>query len=139
MRDTSSTCYTFHNGQHKDYPDTIFVFGSNLAGRHGKGAALYAAQNCGARYGEGVGMFGKSYAIPTKDKSLSVLSLKQIKTYVDMFKLTAFINKSLTFFITPIGTGCNRLAGYSHEEIAPMFKGCPENCILPGEWRKYLE
>ena len=139
MRDTSvtsPTSVTFHNGQHKDYPDTIFVFGSNLAGRHGKGAALYAAQNCGAKYGEGVGMYGKSYAIPTKDKSLSVLSLTQIKKHVDMFKLTAYLNQSLTFFITPIGTG---LAGYSHEEIAPMFKGCPENCILPGEWRKYLE
>jgi hypothetical protein len=107
---------------------SIFVFGSNLAGRHGKGAALSARQNHGAIYGQGVGLQGKSYAIPTKDANIKTLPLENIRQYVDVFKSFARANPHMTFQVTSIGCG---LAGYKPEQIAPMFEGSPSNCILP--------
>lgn len=113
----------------------IFVFGSNLAGRHGKGAALYARKNYGAVYGVGVGLTGSAYAIPTKDGKLRTLPLNRIKEYVDAFLDFAAQNPNLTFRVTAIGTG---LAGYSHADIAPLFEGAPSNCNLPTEWATYV-
>lgn len=113
--------------------DPVFVFGSNKAGHHGKGAALWAKQHRGAVYGVGVGPTGNSYAIPTKDENLRTLPLSEIQGYVAGFISYAFDHPELTFQVTPIGTG---LAGYSHEQIAPMFKGAPSNCLLPNEWRE---
>lgn len=112
---------------------SIFVFGSNLAGRHGKGAALHARQNYGAVYGQGVGPQGSSYAIPTKDANLKTLSLDAIKIHVDMFLNFAREHQHLDFFVTRIGCG---LAGYQDEQIAPMFANAPSNCQLPEGWRK---
>ncbi len=112
---------------------TIFVFGSNLAGRHGKGAALYARRYYFAKYGVGRGLTGSSYAIPTKDKFLHTLPLSEIKKYVGEFIEFATNNPKKTFQVTAIGTG---LAGYRHEQIAPMFKNAPSNCQLPPEWIK---
>lgn len=114
----------------------IFVFGSNLAGRHGKGAALFALKNHGAIYGQGHGLQGNSYGIPTKDSRLNVLSLETIEIYVQNFRIFAAINPQLTFNITRIGCG---LAGYKDEQIAPMFIGCSENCKLPEEWVKVIK
>ena len=111
----------------------IFVFGSNLAGRHGAGAALHALRNCGAVYGQGVGRQGNSYAIPTKNRYIRTLPLATIEVFVKDFLAYAAIHKELRFFVTAIGTG---LAGYSSEDIAPMFAGAPENCDLPEGWRK---
>jgi hypothetical protein len=112
---------------------TVFVFGSNLAGRHGKGAALHARQHHGAIYGRGVGRQGMSYAIPTKDANLRTLPLDVIHDHVRDFIEYASTHRSLVFEVTAIGTG---LAGYKHEQIAPMFKGVPHNCQLPAEWRE---
>ena len=73
----------------------VFVFGSNLAGRHGKGAALHARQQHGAIYGQGVGLQGSSYAIPTKDSLLRTLPLSEINKYVYDFLIHityAFLN-----------------------------------------------
>lgn len=112
----------------------IFVFGSNLAGRHGAGAALYARKHYRAKYGIGVGRTGNSYAIPTKDYNLKTLPLGVIRMYVREFLDYARINQGLSFKVTAIGTG---LAGYSHQEIAPMFQDAPDNCILPNEWKEY--
>lgn len=109
----------------------IFVFGSNLAGRHGKGAALTAKQEYQAEYGIGIGRTGNSYAIPTKDNNLKVLSLIEIETYVIQFIKYAEENPDLIFNITRIGCG---LAGYKDHQISPMFKNIPSNCILPKEW-----
>lgn len=106
----------------------IFVFGSNLAGRHGKGAALYARQHHGAIYGNGHGIQGNSYAIPTKDENLRTLPLDFIAAYVQRFLKFARRHPEWTFKVTAIGTG---LAGYNPEQIAPMFRPCPENVILP--------
>jgi hypothetical protein len=111
----------------------IFVFGSNESGRHGKGAALTAYQEHGAVYGEGEGFFGQSYAIPTKDRDLESLSLRRIKKNVERFIEFAKVNPEKSFKVTRIGCG---LAGYRDEEIAPFFKGAPENCNLPEGWRE---
>ena len=111
----------------------IFVFGSNLAGRHGKGAALCARKNYGAEYGIGVGRTGNSYAIPTKDKYLHVLPLHLIKRYVDEFLNYARLHPELEFEVTKIGCG---LAGYTEDEIKPMFELAPTNCHLPNGWRR---
>ncbi|AMO43509.1 hypothetical protein [Pseudomonas phage K4] len=113
----------------------IFVFGSNLAGRHGKGAAKYALKHHGAKYGEGVGHFGNSFAIPTKDYQIRTLPLRRIKQFVDMFLYYAEHNPQLEFYLTPIGCG---LAGYKPEDIAPMFKNSPSNVELPEEFKKVL-
>lgn len=113
---------------------TIFVFGSNLAGRHGKGAALTAYRQHGAVYGEGVGLYGNSYAIPTKDENLVTLPLHKIKKYVDVFIRFAELNPDMKFEVTRIGCG---FAGYEDSDIAPMFVNAPSNCILPVGWRTY--
>jgi hypothetical protein len=112
--------------------ESIFVFGSNLAGRHGKGAALEAVTKHGAVYGKGVGLYGKSYAIPTKDEDLKTLPLNRIGKYVDTFLRFARLNPEMKFEVTRIGCG---LAGYEDKDIAPMFKDSPNNVILPAGWR----
>lgn len=108
-----------------------FVFGSNRAGKHGKGAALWARQHRGAIYGVGEGMQGNSYAIPTKDERLRTLPLEQIAAHVECFLDFARRNPQMRFQLTPIGCG---LAGYQHEQIAPMFRDAPENVIIPKEF-----
>lgn len=114
----------------------IFVFGSNLAGRHGKGAALHARKNFGAIYGLGAGFQGQSYAIPTKDYDLRTLGLESIKTYVEGFLFFARAHSEMRFNVTRIGCG---LAGYSDWQIAPMFKDAPPNCELPLGWRSFSQ
>lgn len=112
----------------------IFVFGSNEAGRHGAGAALAAYREHGAVYGNGNGIQGNSYAIPTKDHSIKTLPLNKIKGYVDSFIKFATLNPDMKFNVTRIGCG---LAGYEDADIAPLFKKAPENCILPSGWRTF--
>ena len=106
-----------------------FVFGSNEAGRHGKGAALHARKHYGAVYGVGFGCTGDAWAIPTKDGNLRTLPLDQIGRYVRQFLAYATENPELTFKVTAIGTG---LAGHRHEDVAPMFDGAPANCQTNG-------
>lgn len=113
----------------------VFVFGSNTAGRHGKGAALFARLKRGAIYGQGEGLQGQSYAIPTKgvrpDRGLYSLSLEDIKPGVERFLAFAVSRPDLTFEVTPIGCG---LASYAPAQIAPMFQGAPSNCLLPRDF-----
>lgn len=115
----------------------IFVFGSNLAGRHGMGAAKYARAHFGAIYGKGEGMQGGSYAIPTKNAKLAVLPLASIRGHVRTFLDFARAKPDLLFQVTPIGCG---LAGYTRAEIAPLFEGAPPNCVFLDEagkdWRE---
>jgi hypothetical protein len=112
-------------------PDRVFVFGSNLSGVHGAGAAHFAMQHRGATWGLGVGPSGNSYAIPTKDEKIDTLPLSVIQVYVRGFLAYARANPEINFEVTPIGTG---LAGYTHGDIAPMFRDAPLNCDLPVEW-----
>jgi len=116
----------------------IFVFGSNLAGRHGRGAALEARERHGAVYGKGIGHYGNSYAIPTKDanRELNVLPLAQISKYVNDFIAYAKQHPELSFNVTRIGCG---LAGYSVHEIAPLFHAAPSNCNLPDDFLAVLK
>ena len=100
-------------------PDEIFVFGSNLSGYHGAGAARQAKLDFGAVQGEGIGHFGQSYALPTVQHHIrGKLGLPEIKMYVNQFIDYARSNKSKTFLVTEVGCG---LAGYAVEEIAPLF------------------
>lgn len=113
----------------------IFVFGSNLAGRHGKGAAKEAVERYGAVYGQGVGMQGNSYAIPTKDKNLQTLPLIDIKKYVNRFLLFAQKHPTMQFYVTAIGCG---LANYEPSDIAPMFRSATKNVLLPPTFKDIL-
>jgi len=129
--------YNYFTGAIMDlYPGEVFVFGSNLAGRHGAGAARQAMVLYDAKYGVGEGMTGDCYAIPTKDHDIKTLSLPHIQVYVDTFKQYAKDNIEKIFIVTQIGCG---LAGYKPENIAPMFKDSPLNCWFDAEWRDYLE
>lgn len=113
----------------------VFVFGSNLAGRHGKGAALHAVQRHGARYGQGIGLQGQAYAIPTKDHRLRPLPLSEIKRHVEVFLAFATSRPDLTFEVTPVGCG---LAGYHPQDIAPLFRLTSDNVHLPEEFMAVL-
>ena len=113
----------------------IFVFGSNLAGIHGAGAAKYAERYYGAKKGIGEGLAGKSYAIPTKDKKIRTLPLDTVSVYIERFKIFANANPKLLFQVTRIGCG---LAGYTDEQIAPLFLGSPSNCTFDIKWRGTL-
>ena len=106
----------------------IFVFGSNLAGAHGGGAARLAYKRFGAVWGEGVGLHGQTYAIPTMQGGVET-----IKPYVDAFIRFAKAHSQLTFLVTRIGCG---IAGFRDEEIAPLFTDAinVENIILPKEF-----
>jgi len=115
--------------------EPIFVFGSNLAGRHGKGAALWALKHRGAIVGQGKGLQGQSYGIPTKDENIRTLPIIEIRGYVNEFLEFARSRKDLQFELTPIGCG---LAGYRHNQIAPLFASAPSNVIIPPEFAGFL-
>ena len=106
-------------------PNEIFVFGSNLAGAHGGGAARLAYERFGAVWGQGVGLQGQSYAIPTMQGGVET-----IRPYVDDFIRFALARPDLKFYVTQIGCG---IAGFKVEEIAPLFQAAidVENVILP--------
>ena len=108
----------------------IFVFGSNLQGLHGGGAARLAYNKFGAIWGQGVGLQGQSYGIPTMHGGVD-----DIKPYVDEFIEFAKSHPELTFLVTRIGCG---IAGFRDEEIAPLFKECieMENVLLPRSFVK---
>lgn len=110
----------------------IFVFGSNLAGRHGKGAAETALRSYGAKYGQGSGPQGRSWAIATKDRNLRSLPLDIIEQNVKQFLADARNHPELDFYVTRVGCG---LAGYTDADIKPFFKDAPDNCELPEGWR----
>ena len=112
-----------------------FVFGSNEAGRHGKGAALCAKKYFGAIYRQGHGEQGMSYAIATKDASLRSLPIDTITENVRVFLQHAINHPHKQWAVSRIGCG---LAGYKDEDIAPMFKGHPSNVyFLEENWKQY--
>lgn len=120
-----------------DTSNMIFVFGSNLAGIHGAGAARFALEKKGAILGQAFGMQGDSFAIPTKDATIRhTLSLPTIKVYVDAFIEGAKIHPELNFQVTCIGCG---LAGLKHEDVAPMFRMGTKNLLFDDLWKPWLE
>lgn len=115
-------------------PNQVFVFGSNTAGVHGKGAARTAAQLFGAKRGSGEGMTGQCYAIPTRSYhfgKFKTLDLGEIAAHVGRFLAYAQLHPEKEFLVTLIGCG---YAGYKPEQIAPMFKHRSENVIVPVEF-----
>lgn len=112
--------------------DEIFVFGSNLAGMHGGGAARMACRCFGAVWGQGVGLQGQSYAIPTMQGGVET-----IRPYVDEFIDFARRHSHLKFLVTEIGCG---IAGFTPEEIAPLFAAAVsvENIWLPARFWEVL-
>lgn len=114
----------------------IFVFGSNETGRHGKGAAK-TARSWGAKLGVGEGLYGQTYAIPTKNQNLKTLSLPKIEKNVKNFTIFAKQNTNLSFLVTEIGCG---LAGYKPDDIAPMFLEASQlqNVKLPKSFWKII-
>lgn len=114
-------------------PNEVFVFGSNLAGRHGGGAARAARQKFGAIMGQGVGLQGQSYAIPTMQGGVET-----IRPYVDEFINFAKAHPELKFYVTRIGCG---IAGFKDEEIAPLFQEAlgEDNIILPKSFADIIE
>lgn len=113
--------------------DEVFVFGSNLAGMHLGGAAKTAVKRFGAVMGQGVGMQGQSYAIPTMQGGVET-----IKPYVDNFIALAREWNQTTFYVTRIGCG---IAGFSDEEIAPLFAEAMDlyNVRLPESFVKVIQ
>jgi len=109
-------------------PGEIFVFGSNLEGMHGGGAAYLAYRQFGAIMGQGVGLQGQSYGIPTMQGGVET-----IRPYVDEFILFAKAHPELTFLVTRVGCG---IAGFTDDEIAPLFEAAHdvENIVLPPNW-----
>jgi len=119
-------------------PNQIFVFGSNLAGVHGAGAAWIACKLFGAEMFVGKGLTGNCYAFPTKDKNIRTLPINKIKAEVlDLFYCIQE-NPDKEFLITKVGCG---LAGYPIEDIAPLFKSFKNlpNAIFPEEFEKYFK
>ena len=114
-------------------PNEIFVFGSNLAGSYGGGAARLAYNRFGAIWGQGVGLQGQSYAIPTMQGGVET-----IKPFVDKFIDFAKQHTEYKFLVTRIGCG---IAGFKDEEIAPLFKNAIdiENIILPREFVETIQ
>ena len=109
-------------------PGEIFVFGSNLQGMHAGGAARIAYNNFGAIWGQGVGLQGQSYGIPTMQGGVET-----VRPYVNEFIQFAKDHPELTFLVTRIGCG---IAGFTDAEMAPLFEKAHnmENIILPEGW-----
>lgn len=129
------TNYKYHLDGTVPKNGEIFVFGSNLAGRHDAGAAKLAFRY-GALYGVGYGRMDECYAIPTKDENLNTLDLTTIKLYVSSFLWLAYTSPELEFWMTSVGCG---LAGWTPAHITPMFRHAPTNINFPLTWREYME
>lgn len=113
----------------------IFVFGSNVLGRHGAGAAREAFEKHGAVMGQGEGMYGQSYALPTVGIPMLPLSVGEVDDAVARFLNLADVRPDLTFQVTRVGCG---LAGFTDAEIAPLFADAPENCQFDEAWKEWL-
>lgn len=109
----------------------IFVFGSNVNGHHAGGAAAFAMNRFGAAWGQGEGLQGQSYAIPTME------GMQSMREAIERFRMFADQHQELRFLVTRIGCG---IAGYTVDEVAPLFKGCIylENVSLPSDFWKIL-
>ena len=131
--------YNFNKQQEVWLPahryNNVFVFGSNLLGKHIGGAALTAKVLYQAQDGIAQGPTGNCYAIPTVDDSFGPLSLIHIGGFVMEFKKEAEANPDVMYHLTPIGCG---IAGYKVDDIAPMFLTMPKNVILPIEFQEFF-
>lgn len=133
---TGRTFHEYGSAPAPEVADTFYlVFGSNLAGQHVRDAALTARRHFGAEHGVAEGFAGRSYAIPTHDNMLQLLSLDSIRRAVEHFINAAKAYPEKRFYVMPIGAG---LDGHPDESIAPMFADAPDNCCLPDAWEPLL-
>lgn len=121
---------------------TVFVFGSNLRGRHGKGAALIAAEKFGAIEGQADGFMGRSFGVPTKDENIRSIPFGMLDIYIGHLCASAKLNPSKNFFVTRIGCG---LAGNSDKDMAKMIRRIAtemqydlRNCSFAEEWKPFM-
>ena len=112
---------------HVEYDRDVFVFGSNLKGIHGAGAALHAAKSWGAQIGKGEGAQGQAYALPTKLTPNERMDLETMRKHVGLFLTHAYMFRGTRFLLTKVGCG---LAGHSEQDVAPMFASAPPNVHL---------
>jgi hypothetical protein len=106
----------------------VFVFGSHASGHHAGGAARFAVERFGAKVGQGEGIQGQSYALPTMG------SHDELVIAVGRFLFFANERRDLTFFVTKVGTG---IAGLKVDEVAPLFKDRSPNVIVPLEFEAF--
>lgn len=120
-------------------PNEVIVVPTNLSGIHGAGLAKFVyKQKWGLVWGQGVGLMGRTYGLPTKDHNIKTLPIQHIQDYVDDFVHWASYHTKNTFLVTEIGCG---LAGYKPSDIAPLFKDCLdlENVYLPKSFWEVLK
>lgn len=111
----------------------IFVFGSNIRGFHGGGAARIANKKFGAEWGVGEGLTGQCYALPTMEGGVDYIAEK-----VRRFLECAKTHPEMKFYVTKIACG---IAGFTVAEIGPLFSDAIllENVILPKEFVDEIE
>lgn len=112
-------------------PNQIFVFGSNMSGKHYGGAAKQAADQFGAQYGIGEGLTGQCYAFPTLDEHFMQVSHNVLRAARLMLYKCAEANPDKEFLLTPVGTG---IAGFSEVHMKKLFKNAPSNIRKPEGW-----
>jgi hypothetical protein len=126
--------FKFHDENVIPTGDWIYVFSSNLAGKHAKGKARIARVNFRAEFGVAEGRTSNAYAIPTHDKHSAALPLTSINAAIEAFLRYAHENRNLNFFVTRIG--CED-SSYGDEQMGQLFANAPENCSLPSNWKIY--
>lgn len=114
----------------------IFVFGSNRLGIHKRGAAKDALNRYGAILGQGEGIQGQSYALPTKSTPWKSLTVDEIREHANTFVKYAKSHGDDEFLLTRVGCG---LAGFTDEQMAPLFADSPVNVTIPIEWKGYIK
>jgi hypothetical protein len=119
---------------HTEDDERIFVFGSNIYGIHGAGAAAYAREKLGAEWGVGEGLTGRAYALPTCYAPGEPLTYQELAVHINNFLKFAQENPGTRFFVSKVGCG---IAGFPEEIVAMIFRelGTPDNCDLPPDWR----
>lgn len=113
----------------------IFVFGSNLSGIHGAGSAKQAYMYHGAVRGQGEGLQGDSYALPTKGYNITFMPIGDVAQYVEKFLRFASARPELQFKVTRVGCG---LAKLDDGTMSSLFKNAPDNCYFDEKWHSYL-
>jgi hypothetical protein len=120
-------------------PRRIFVFGSNEAGKHGAGAARYAADNYGAVPAQGFGLQGESFGLPTCALPVGrpgwEMPFEKFQDYVRLFLCYALLHPELEFQVTQVGCG---YVGKTAADVAPLFATAPSNCLFDEAWKDYL-
>lgn len=111
------------------------VFGSNKDGNNAGGSARYAHIELGAKIGVAEGLTGEAYALPTVGHGFRKMSLNEVKYYVGSFLIFAAENRDLEFQVTRVGCG---IAGFTDEQIAPLFTLAPSNCLFDTAWKQFL-